>query len=77
MFGIEEEGRSDREIAEAGIKALREFWSSIGAPSRLAEYGIDEEHLEAMAAQATARGPRGNFRKLDQADVLAIYRLSL
>ncbi|MBW7473210.1 iron-containing alcohol dehydrogenase [Paenibacillus oenotherae] len=77
VFGVQEEGRSDREIAEAGIKALRDFWTSIGAPSRLADYGIGDEHLEAMAAQATARGPRGNFRKLDQGDVLAIYRLSL
>lgn len=77
VFGIEAEGRSDREIAEAGIAALREFWTSLGAPSRLAAYGIDDQQLEAMAEQAAGRRTIGNFRKLGQSDVLAIYKMSL
>lgn len=78
VFGIGEEGRSDIEIARAGIEALRAFWTSLGAPSRLADYGIDDSRLEEMAQKVTGRtGTRGNFRKLTKEDVLAIYRMSL
>ncbi|MFC4775310.1 iron-containing alcohol dehydrogenase [Paenibacillus sp. GCM10023252] len=77
VFGIGTEGRSDREVAEAGIAALRTFWSSLGAPSRLAHYGIDDSRLEEMAEKATRGTTKGNFRKLTKEDVLEIYRMSL
>ncbi|TBL73899.1 iron-containing alcohol dehydrogenase [Paenibacillus thalictri] len=77
VFGIDPAGRSDRETALAGIAALRAFWSSIGAPSRLADYGIGEDKLELMADKAMVYGPFGNFQKLNHEDVLAIYRRSL
>jgi alcohol dehydrogenase len=77
VFGIREDGRSDREIAEAGIKALRDFWNSIGAPSRLTDYNIDASRLEEMAEKTVGNGTRGHFRKLTKEDVVNIYRLSL
>jgi len=77
VFGIREDGRSDREIAEEGIKALRSFWTSIGAPARLADYDIDDSRLEEMAYKAVGDGTRGNFRKLTKEDVINIYRMSL
>lgn len=77
VFGIDPAGKSDRETAMEGIRALRSFWSSIGAPSRLADYDIGEDQLELMADKAMARGPFGNFKTLDREDVLAIYRMSL
>jgi len=64
VFGIDPAGRSDRETAEAGIRALRDFWSSLGAPSRLADYGIDDGKLELMADKAMVYGLFGNFKKL-------------
>ncbi|MBD3918326.1 iron-containing alcohol dehydrogenase [Paenibacillus sp. PR3] len=77
VFGIREDGRSDREIAEAGIKALREFWNSIGAPSRLSDYNIDASRFEEMAEKTVGNGTRGHFRELTKEDVVNIYRLSL
>ncbi|CAH0119036.1 MULTISPECIES: iron-containing alcohol dehydrogenase [unclassified Paenibacillus] len=77
VFGVRAEGRSDREVAEEGIAALRRFWTSIGAPGRLADYGIDDSQLEAMADKATKFGPIGNFKKLNRQDVLNIYRSAL
>ncbi|MFF2482565.1 iron-containing alcohol dehydrogenase [Paenibacillus sp. NPDC058071] len=77
VFGVEADGRSDREIAEDGIGRLRRFWTSIGAPSKLSDYGIDESRIDEMAEKATGGGKRGHFRKLDKADVAAIYRMSL
>lgn len=77
VFGVETNGKTDHEIAEEGIAALRAFWDSIGAPSRLADYEIDDSKLEAMADKAVRFGPFGNFAKLNKQDVLEIYRSSL
>ncbi|WP_248926032.1 iron-containing alcohol dehydrogenase [Paenibacillus hamazuiensis] len=77
VFGINPDGQDDRTVALQGIEALRSFWTSIGAPSRLADYGIDDAKLELMADKASAGGPFGNFKKLSREDVLDIYRASL
>jgi len=77
VFGVDPAGRNDRETALEGIRALRSFWTSIGAPSRLADYGIGDDRLEVMADKAMANGPFGQFKKLRREDVLAIYRKSL
>ncbi|MCP8969820.1 iron-containing alcohol dehydrogenase [Ectobacillus ponti] len=77
VFDVNPEGKTDREVALEGIEALRSFWTSIGAPSRLADYDINDEQLEVMAEKTMIRGPFGNFKKLDKEDALAIYRASL
>lgn len=77
VFDIETEGKADRDVALEGIEALRQFWNSIGAPSRLADYGIGDENLEIMAEKAFAKGKLGNFKALTKEDVVEIYRSSL
>lgn len=77
VMHVNPEGKSDRDIALEGIHALRTFWSSIGAPSRLADYDIGEDQLELMADKAMVNGPFGHFKKLERSDVLAIYRKAL
>ncbi|MFD1177011.1 iron-containing alcohol dehydrogenase [Paenibacillus puldeungensis] len=77
VFNVDPTGKSDEVIALEGIDALRSFWNSIGAPSRLADYEIDDSHLEVMADKAVKFGPFGNFAVLDKQDVTEIYRMSL
>lgn len=77
VFDIDPEGKSDRDVALEGIEALRRFWTSIGAPSRLADYDIDDSKLNLIADRAMARGEFGQFRKLNREDTLAILRASL
>ncbi|MFE8702412.1 iron-containing alcohol dehydrogenase [Cytobacillus sp. FJAT-54145] len=77
VFGVDPEGKTDEEAGLEGIEKLREFWNSIGAPSRLADYEIDDSQLELMADKAMVNGEFGNFKKLKHDDVLAIYRASL
>jgi alcohol dehydrogenase YqhD (iron-dependent ADH family) len=77
VFDVDPAGRSDREVGLEGIERLRKFWSGIGAPSRLADYQIGDDQIPVMAAQATAHGEIGGFRKLAKDDVAAIYRMSL
>jgi len=77
VFGVDPEGKTDEETALEGIAKLREFWSSLGAPTKLSEYDIDDSKIEEMADKAMINGEFGNFKKLNREDVLAILRASL
>lgn len=80
MFDIETEGKSDRDIALEGIDKLSAFWTSLGAPSRLADYDIGEDQLDKIAdiaAKEMEYGGFGNFMKLGRDDILAILKASL
>lgn len=80
MFDIDTTGKSDREIALEGIDKLSAFWSSLGAPSRLADYDIGEERLDEIAEIAACEmeyGGFGNFKKLNKTDILSILKASL
>ncbi|WP_368657591.1 iron-containing alcohol dehydrogenase [Metabacillus halosaccharovorans] len=77
VFDVEQTGKDDRTVALEGIDRLREFWSSIGAPSRLKDYNINDENIELMADKAMVNGEFGNFTKLNKEDVVAILTASL
>lgn len=77
VFNVDPAGKSEEEVALGGIEKLREFWTSIGAPSRLADYDIDDSKLDLMADKAMVNGEFGNFNKLNKDDVLAILKASL
>ncbi|MFC4799864.1 iron-containing alcohol dehydrogenase [Neobacillus sp. GCM10023253] len=77
VLGVNCEGKSAEEAGLEGIRNLREYWNSIGAPARLADYDIDESKLDLMADRAMANGEFGSFTKLNREDCLAIYRAAL
>ncbi|MDQ0229806.1 iron-containing alcohol dehydrogenase [Metabacillus malikii] len=77
VFDVEPNGKDKEAIALEGIEKLRQFWDSIGAPSRLKDYDIGEENIELMADKAMVNGDFGNFKKLNREDVLAILNASL
>jgi alcohol dehydrogenase len=77
VFGVNPEGKSAEEVGLEGIEKLREFWNSIGAPSRLADYDIDDSQVELMADKAMVNGEFGGFAKLNKNDCIAIYKASL
>ncbi len=77
VFGIEKSGKDEHAVALEAIAAVRSFFDSIGAPKRLADYDIPDEHLGKMAAHAVRMGTLGNYKKLSESDVLAILKASL
>jgi alcohol dehydrogenase YqhD (iron-dependent ADH family) len=77
VFGVDSEGKTDKEIALEGIDRLSAFWTSLGAPSKLADYNIDNSKLDLIADKAMARGEFGNFNKQNKDDVLKILEMSL
>ena len=77
VFGVTTEGKTAEQIGTEGIEALRAFWDSIGAPSRLADYDITDEHFAGIIEHTLFNGPFGNFNKLQAEDVEAILKASL
>ena len=77
VFGVESSGKTDEEAGLEGIERLRDFWNSIGAPSRLADYNIDDSKIGLMADKAMANGEFGGFATLNRDDVESILRASL
>ena len=77
VFSVDPEGKTAEEAGLEGIRKLRQFWNSIEAPARLADYDIDDSKIELMADRAMVNGEFGNFKKLNRDDVLDIYRASL
>lgn len=77
VFKVDPRGKSDRDVALEGIQRLSDFWTSLGAPSRLSDYGIGADQIDIMADRAMAKGNFGNFVTLNRDDVVAIYRAAL
>ncbi|MCL7749905.1 iron-containing alcohol dehydrogenase [Halalkalibacter alkaliphilus] len=77
VLGVDSEGKSDQEIALEGIEKLSSFWTSLGAPNRLADYDINDSQIEKMAMLASNRGKFGNFKPLEKEDVTSILTAAL
>lgn len=77
VFGVDPANKSDREIALEGIEKLRAFWNSIGAPSRLADYEINDERLQEMAEKAAPKGTVGRFTPITPQDLYEILKMCL
>ncbi|WEG13794.1 iron-containing alcohol dehydrogenase [Pullulanibacillus sp. KACC 23026] len=78
VFGVDPAGKSDRDIALEGIQRLRDFWTEIGAPSRLKDYNITDEKLGVIADRAMKRGAFGNFYQFtSEEEVTELYKMCL
>ena len=79
VMGVEAAG-TDEEIALKGIEALEDFFRRIRMPTNLRELGVaaTEEDLATMARKCAigVNGSAGSARKLNEQDMLAIYRAS-
>lgn len=77
VWGVDPAGKSDDEIALAGIEATRAYFTRIGAPATLGELGIGGDQIDRMATEATRYGQIGSFKKLQKDDVKAILESCL
>jgi alcohol dehydrogenase YqhD (iron-dependent ADH family) len=77
VWNVDPSGKSDEEVALAGITATRAYFTRIGAPATLGELGINGDQLDRMAEEATQFGPIGSFKKLTNEDVRNILAASL
>ncbi|RTQ90199.1 iron-containing alcohol dehydrogenase [Lysinibacillus telephonicus] len=77
VFNVDPKGKTTEQVALEGIERLREFWTSIGAPSRLADYEIDDSQLDILVEKSMVNGPFGRFKTLQAEDVRKILEMSL
>ncbi|MBA2174934.1 iron-containing alcohol dehydrogenase [Halobacillus locisalis] len=77
VLGVDPEGKSDVEVAREGAQALRNFWNSIGAPSRLADYDIDDRDFDSMVEKTFIKPGVGTYKELNHDDVRDILKRSL
>ncbi len=69
---------SDRDAAEAAIRAVERLARDVGIPPRLSDLGVTDEHIEAMAEEALHTFDiQTNPRRYSQASVAALYREAL
>ena len=80
-FGVNvwdiEKGPDKYAIANAAIAKTREYFVSLGIPTKLSEVGIDESNLEEMAKKSVRYGKIGSLKPIDHNDVLNIFKSAL
>ena len=64
-------------IANTAIDKTKEYFVSLGIPTKLSEIGIGEDKLEEMAKQAVRNGNIGSLKPIDYNGVLNIFKASL
>ncbi|KQR73207.1 alcohol dehydrogenase [Arthrobacter sp. Leaf337] len=78
IFGVDTRSMSLREAAHAGVDAVAQLITDIGAPRSLAAYGVQESDLEQLAAESMESGNIVvNPRPATAADLVDIMRKCL
>ena len=75
VWGITPDGKTDRELVDAGIAALEAWMKEIGVVMHSAELGVTEQNIEAIA-DSTIIFDAG-YHKLTREDVVNILRESM
>lgn len=75
VFGVAP-NENKLKAALEGIEKLRAFFSSLGLPARLRDVGVEDSSLPIMAKASMLFGTIGEFKKLNEEDVLKILEMS-
>lgn len=73
VWGVDPEGKSDEEIAAAGLEALADFIREIGLPATLRELGVDES-VDLGAVAASCNKAPGSYGKMSHAVIAQILQ---
>ncbi len=77
VWGIKED-KNKMNIANEAIDKTREFFRSLGMPSKLSKINISGEHFQKMAKNALRDwGQIGSFKELSENDIIEILKASL
>ena len=72
VWGIPRNGRTDEELALAGIDALAGFIREIGLPTTLKELGAEPSQLKAIADSCGIS--QGSYKPMTHEEILAIFQ---
>lgn len=77
VFNLDPTNKETTELAKATVKKLKEFWESLGAPTKLSDYGIDNKEIDLMVKRSIIKKTIGNYVPLTQKDVRHILEQAL
>ena len=75
VWGVDPAGKSEEELANEGLEALKNWMQTIGVAMNLSELGVTEDMIEAIADATILLD--GGYKKLDRDDVVAVLKASL
>ena len=75
VWGVDPNGKSDEEIANAGLEALECWMKKIGVTMNITELGADESMIEAIADATIILD--GGYKVLTRDEVVAVLKASL
>ena len=75
VWGIDPAGKTEEEVALAGLDAMRAWMEEIGVVMHLTELGVDESMLDQIADLTFHMD--GGYKALKRDEILAIFRQSL
>ena len=75
VFGVNELGKTDEEIANEGLKALEDWMNEIGLVMNITELGATENDIEKIADATLVM--EGGYKVLNRDDIVEILRESL
>ena len=72
VWKIPRRGRTDEEMALAGIDALEDFIRELGLPTTLKELGVEKEQLREIASSCGISN--GSYRRITHDEILDIFQ---
>lgn len=72
VWDIARDGKTDEELALAGIHALADFIQEIGLPTTLKELGVQKAQLKEMADSCAIS--QGAYRQMTHKEILEIFQ---
>ncbi len=75
VWGISTEGKTDEELAAAGLDAMEAWMREIGCVMNASELGCDESMLDKLADATPVM--KGGYHELNREEIIAIFRESL
>jgi alcohol dehydrogenase YqhD (iron-dependent ADH family) len=76
VWGVDGAFYDYEQAALEGVFRMENFFRSIGLPVSFADANLDTGRIGEMSKRAVKFGPLGNYRKLNQDDAEAIYRIA-
>ncbi len=75
VWGIDKQGKTDKEIAEAGLEAMEAWMKELGLTMSLKELGVKDDMLEDIASGTMIL--EGGYKKLDKTQIKEILKRSM
>ena len=75
VWGVDPDGKSDEEVANEGLLAMKNWMEKLGVAMNLSELGVTEEMIEAIADATIILD--GGYKVFTREDVVAVLKESL